>query len=241
MIMQNAVFKPKKIRFLAEILAFHGWGFDRNAWSVWQNYLAPSCRLQAFDRGYYGQPHDPGFSESDTRKIIFAHSYGLHLCPQRLLEFCDLLVIFSGFASFHPEAPRIQKKSRLILQRMQDRFAVDPEAVLRDFMRRCYAPEAYEGRPSGALDLDRLAEDLRLLGHSRISTATLEKVPCIQILHGAEDRIVPNGQGQALFEALQPHAQYHEIEGAGHGLPFSHAPHCQSILEPVLKKLSPES
>lgn len=225
------------MRLSAEILAFHGWGFDRNAWSVWQDYLAPFCRLQTFDRGYYGQPHNPEFSEPDARKIIFAHSYGLHLCPPRLLESYDLLVIFSGFISLHPEAPRLQKKSRLILQRMRNRFAIEPAAVICDFMQRCYAPATYEACLSSELDLNLLAEDLRLLDHSRISTAALEKARQIHILYGTEDRIVPAEQGHALFEALRPHAQYHEVRGAGHGLPFSHMPQCRSILEPVLRNL----
>lgn len=218
-----------------EILAFHGWGFDPTAWSAWQPYLAPSCRLQTFDRGYYGQPHDPEFSGSSARKIIFAHSYGLHLCPPRHLESCDLLIIFSGFIHFHPETPRLQNKSRLILQRMQARFAIEPAAVIRDFMRRCYAPATCANYPSGAPDLNRLAEDLGLLECSRVSTAGLWQSPRIEILHGAEDRIVPIGQGRALFEALGHHARYNEIEGAGHGLPFSHTPQCWNILESVLK------
>ncbi|MDN5869465.1 MAG: lysophospholipase [Nitrococcus sp.] len=219
----------------AEILAFHGWGFDRNAWSAWQDYLAPCCRLQAFDRGYYGQPHDPVFSDPGSRKIIFAHSYGLHLCPPRELESCDLLVIFSGFIHFHQETPPLQKKSRLILKRMQERFATEPTAVMRDFMRRCYAPAAYEDHLSGKPDLNRLAEDLCLLGRSRVTTGTFCEVPRIQILHGAEDCIVPSWQGRALFEALRQHdARYHEIEGAGHGLPFSHMRKCWNILESVL-------
>lgn len=226
------------MRQKTEILAFHGWGFDRNAWSVWQDYLAPSCRLQAFDRGYYGKPHEPEFNEPNTRKIIFAHSYGLHLCPSRQLESCDLLVIFNGFIHFHPEAPRLQKRSRLILQRMQARFALEPTAVIRDFMRRCYAPATYEDCLSSELGLNLLVEDLRMLGHSRISTAALEKVPRIQILHGTEDRIVPTEQGRALFEALRPYAQYHKIQGAGHALPFSHTQQCWSILEPALSTSS---
>lgn len=229
------------MRLQAEILAFHGWGFDRNAWSVWRDYLVPSCRLQAFDRGYYGQPHNSEFTEPDTRKIIFVHSYGLHLCPPRQLESCDLLVIFNGFIHFHPQSPRPQKRSRLILQRMQDRFAIEPVAVVGDFMRRCYAPAMYEDHLGSEPDLNRLAEDLRVLDQTRIAMTALEEVPYIQILHGTEDRIVPNRQGRALFEALRPQARYHEIEGAGHGLPFSHTPHCWSILEPVLRKLSPAS
>ncbi|MDN5835792.1 MAG: alpha/beta hydrolase [Nitrosospira sp.] len=226
------------MKLKAEILAFHGWGFDRSAWSVWQNYLAPSYRLQAFDRGYYGRPHDPVFSDPGSRKIIFAHSYGLHLCPPRQLESCDFLVIFSGFIHFHPETPRLQNKSHLILQRMQERFTIEPAAVIGDFMRRCYAPVTYENHLSGAPDLNRLADDLRLLAYSRISTAMIEKVRQIHILHGAEDWIVPKEQGRTLFETLRHrHAQYHEFEGAGHGLPFSHTAQCWSILEPVVKGL----
>lgn len=219
-----------------EILAFHGWGFDRTAWSVWQPYLAPFCRLQAFDRGYYGQPYEPMFNDPNARKIIFAHSYGLHLCPPTHLESCDLLVIFSGFSCFHPQAPRLQKKSRLILQRMQERFAIEPAAVIRDFMRRCYAPATYEDQLSCELDLNRLAEDLRLLDHSRICIATLERARRIYILHGTDDRIVPNQRGRALFETLQHNqVRYYEVEGAGHSLPFSHMRKCWDILVSVLE------
>ncbi|MCO6441208.1 MAG: alpha/beta hydrolase [Nitrococcus mobilis] len=219
----------------AEILAFHGWGFDRNAWSVWPPYLASSWRLQAFDRGYYGKPYDPVFSDPNARKIIFTHSYGLHLCPQQQLESCDLLVVFSGFLHFHSETLRLQGKSRLILQRMQKQFALEPGAVMRRFMQRCYAPARYEDHLNREFDRDRLAEDLRLLGHSRMAAATLEKARRVIVLHGSEDRIVPSSQGRALFDTLQPQARYHEIEGAGHALPFSHPQQCWAILEPVLR------
>lgn len=219
----------------AEILAFHGWGFDRNAWNAWSPYLARSWRLQAFDRGYYGKPYDPVFSDPNARKIIFTHSYGLHLCPPRQLESCDLLVIFSGFLHFHPETPRLQGKSRLILQRMQEQFALEPEAVMRRFMQRCYAPDRYEDHLNGAFDRSRLAEDLYLLGRSRIAAAALEKVRRVIILHGGGDRIVPSLQGRSLFDTLHRQVRYHEIEGAGHALPFSHIQQCWAILEPVLR------
>ncbi|EAR20465.1 alpha/beta fold hydrolase [Nitrococcus mobilis] len=221
----------------AEILAFHGWGFDCSAWSAWPLYLASFWQLQAFDRGYYGNSYDPVFSDPNARKIIFTHSYGLHLCPPRQLDFCDLLVIFSGFLHFHPQAPRLQGKSRLILQRMQEQFALEPGAVMRRFMRRCYAPAPYQDHLNREFDRSRLAEDLRLLDHSKMAVTTLERARRVIILHGSEDRIVPSSQGWALFDTLGPQALYHEIEGAGHALPFSHAQQCWAILEPALRNL----
>ena len=218
-----------------EILAFHGWGFGAKAWDTWSPYLGDSCRLQAFDRGYYGKPCEPAFRFANTRKVIFAHSYGLHLCPGRQLQSCDLLVIFNGFLRFHPQAPRLEKKSRLILQRMQEQFVQAPEAVTQRFMQRCYQPARDEHGPAGALDRHRLAEDLHVLGHSEIAPATLEKARRVILLHGAEDRIVPASQGRALLATLPQRTQYHEIEGAGHALPFSHTKQCWAVLESALR------
>lgn len=218
-----------------EIIAYHGWGFARDAWEGWQGYLEPGLRLKAFDRGYFGTPYLPEFERSGCRKIIFAHSYGLHLCPSRQIASCDLLVIFSGFLSFHPDAPRLDRKSRRIHRIMQDRFALEPSGVLLEFMRRCYAPVPYSGQMPGELDRLRLAGDLYSLGQSRICADLLGKAAQIHILHGSRDRIVPESKGRKLFENLPAHARYQVIEDAGHGLPFSHTQQCCSILEHVLR------
>lgn len=218
-----------------EILAFHGWGFDAKAWDTWSPYLGDSYRLHAFDRGYYGKPIDAAFRFPNTRKVIFTHSYGLHLCPPWQLKSCDLLVIFNGFLRFHPQAPRLEKKSRLILQRMQEQFAHAPEAVIHRFMQRCDQQARDEKWPAGELDRSRLAEDLHALGQSEIAPATVEKIRRVVLLHGTEDRIVPARQGDALFATLSHQAQYHEIEGAGHALPFSHTGQCWTVLESALR------
>ena len=217
-----------------EILAFHGWGFDAKAWDTWSPYLGDSCRLQAFDRGYYGATRDPVFRFANTQKVIFAHSYGLHLCPTWQLNSCDLLVIFNGFLSFHPQTPRLEKKSRLILQRMQEQFAHSPEAVIKRFMQRCYQPVRYEHCLKDAFARERLAEDLFVLGESEIAPAVLENGPRVLLLHGAEDRIVPVSQGRALC-ATFGRARFREIEAAGHALPFSHTGQCWAVLASALR------
>src|SRR5690625_8030952 len=116
-----------------QLLTFHGWGFSSDIWQSWQSYLDPSLRVRHADRGYFGGGYMPQFEEDESHKVILTHSFGLHWCPQSLIEQADHLVISSGFLSFHPDRELAGRRSRLLLQQMMSRFVEKPAEVLDQF------------------------------------------------------------------------------------------------------------
>jgi pimeloyl-ACP methyl ester carboxylesterase len=56
------------------------------------------------------------------------------------------------------------------------------------------------------------------------------------IVHGTADRILPIDATGRPFHAAFPEAEYHEIDGAPHGLAWTHAEELNSILLPFVQK-----
>lgn len=226
-----------------EAIAYHGWGFDRQCWQPWQAKFATlNIPLKACDRGYFGNPTQPSFDYPHSKKIILAHSYGLHRCPPQQLRIADLIIVFGGFARFHPRGQREERRSRRTLQQMIQQFDQNPTAVLRAFWQNCgLAADRYAGtHPSP----QPLAHDLADLDHSLLCVDFLARRPQVLLLHGRQDRIVPLSQGQALAAALahslarpispgSPQTVWFELEGP-HGLPFTHLQDCWGAIAPYL-------
>jgi pimeloyl-[acyl-carrier protein] methyl ester esterase len=226
------------------IIAYHGWGFDQACWQPWQEQLAQrGSTLLVGDRGYFNTPFLPSISQ---RTIIFAHSYGLHLCPIEQLQRTDLLVLFSSFLSFHPASEaegrrslaRNSKRSRLMLAQMINQFELNPQLVLENFKAECYYPVPWEQPLAGisksaangyqAINFELLLHDLRRLSDCSFDSSILSQIPQVLVLHGAQDRIVSPEKGRELCRHLPDNSEYIEIEQAGHGLPFTHIDACDS-------------
>ncbi len=116
-----------------EIILQHGWAFDRSCFAGWMPHLGenPDCEIlvQTPDRGYFGEVKlVKPFSNAQSVKIVVAHSFGLHLIPQEILQSADLLVLASTFSHFHGGSRLAQKRSartvRLMLKRLHD-FPMD--------------------------------------------------------------------------------------------------------------------
>jgi pimeloyl-[acyl-carrier protein] methyl ester esterase len=224
----------------AEVLAYHGWGYSSADWQGWQNWLGQrQWLLKAFDRGYFGSSVQLQFNASATAKLIFVHSYGLHLCPVEILMQADLLVIFSSFRQFHPEQTSLKKRSQQILQQMIIQFERQPDTVLQNFKAKCSQPINDSEPTPDLMDASLLCQDLHQLNICALDLLPLQQIPKIVVLHGAQDRIVPVAVGKALADELA--ASYFEIESAGHALPFMQAATCQAILQPILEELRHES
>lgn len=56
------------------------------------------------------------------------------------------------------------------------------------------------------------------------------------IAHGTADRILPIDPTGRAFHAAFPEAEYHEIEGAPHGMLWTHAPEVNALLLPFVQK-----
>ncbi len=225
--------------FWAEVLAYHGWGYSAADWQDWWLWLQQQqISLKIFDRSYFDQPMQPAFDSSASAKLIFVHSYGLHLCPANVLKKADLLVVFSSFREFHPERPSLRKRSQQILQQMQLQFAEQPQIVWQNFRVKSAQPADWSEPTPESVDLLLLAQDLHQLESCLLDLSPLQKISRIVVLHGAQDRIVSAAIGKALAAELA--APYFEIADAGHALPFTQMAACQAILQPILEELRHE-
>jgi pimeloyl-[acyl-carrier protein] methyl ester esterase len=208
-------------------IAYHGWGFDRHCWQPWQNLLAQQGEdLWVSDRGYFNAP----LSSPTRQSTIFAHSYGLHLCPVEQLQNADRLVLFGGFLCFHPLVQG--RRSRLVLAQMIRQFEVNPQSVLEAFQTNGHYPVAWDSSNNNKpFNSELLLQDLKGLDACSLNVSLLKKIPQILILQGAQDKIVPAEKGRELAASLPDNSHYIEIEQAGHGLPFTHASDCWTLLD----------
>jgi len=212
----------------AEVIAYHGWGFDSSCWRSWQaKFEQKGIQFHAFDRGYFGHPHEVSFGRSP--KILIAHSYGLHLCPIAHLQQADLLIICNSFAKFHPEPESLKRRSQTLLKIMLNQLEANPQQVLQNFRSKCYFPQPEATIENTSYNLKLLISDLKDLGSSLIPLNQFEQIPIV-ILNGAEDQIVSPRQHQALVKLLGNNVQSIEIPDAGHALPFTHFQTCWSVL-----------
>ncbi|MDX1638785.1 MAG: alpha/beta hydrolase [Balneolaceae bacterium] len=218
-----------------QLMAWHGWGFDHTCWRSWENILPDHIRISLFNRGYRGEQRDITFTGRSARNIVFAHSFGLHLCPPSQLARADLVVIFGGVRGMHPEAAQFNRRSKLVLGNMIEAMREDPGAVIRKFMQNCYRPD-----PAPEIDIqnyrfEKLRHDLQVLNECSLEVEPLTKAKKICILHGSSDKIVPKAKGRELYNLLSRHSSYFEVKGAGHALPFTHTEQCWAFIEPELR------
>lgn len=203
----------------------HGWGFHASCWREWRILLDRPCLIG--DRGYWGNPVPLEHSAISSGSVLVCHSLGLHLLPAELLAHTSLLVIISGFAHFHGPNSADGRFSRKHVQKMLSRLLTDPTALIADFYRDCGCAEWPVGH--GSMDTALLAQDLLLLDQGRVEGRGLAKLPAILLLHGREDRIVRPERATELAGIL-PGSQVTIIDGAGHGLPFTHAQLCLELI-----------
>ncbi|MDX1585097.1 MAG: alpha/beta hydrolase [Balneolaceae bacterium] len=222
----------------AEVIAFHGWGFDASCWDGWNRLLGNEVTLHRAERGYFGDARKtPIFSSKEMPKIIMAHSFGLHCCSPSLIREADMIVIFGGFIQFHPVAAQYKRRSRLVLNQMMNRVQGSPEKVLSDFYENSFHPNNPWEIPDGSYDTGHLLEDLERLDASVLEIAHLKSVDKICILHGFDDAIVPRRKGRELYDTFQKQARYLEVKRAGHALPFTHSEQCWKFIKPELQEI----
>lgn len=223
----------------AEVIAFHGWGFDASCWEVWRKVFPKTTSFATCERGYFGKSrHTPVFTaKEEAAKVIMCHSFGFHLCPDNLFQKADLLIIFNGFLYFHPVAAQYNRRSRLILKQMMNQLKSNPEKVLKEFYANTYRPQEPADFPDQEPDRKLLINDLKALDTHTVEAALLKRADKICILHGFEDAIVHRRKGRSLYDNVTRQAKYFEIKNAGHALPFTHQDQCWHFIEPELKKI----
>ncbi|MDJ0581831.1 alpha/beta hydrolase [Crocosphaera sp.] len=220
-----------------EIIAYHGWGFDRNCWKEWQEILSNNFQFQTYDRGYFQDEISPKFADNELNKIIFAHSFGLHLCPIETIKQAKLLILFNSFSEFHPQNEKPRKRSKYALKLMIDEFKNNPKTVLESFYKKCYYPSPYTEINSHNFNKERLEDDLNLLNKAKLDINILKKIPKIHIIHGSKDRIFLASYAQEFHKKVSQNSQYYEIEESGHTLPFTDLKSCLSIVNQALGEI----
>ncbi len=217
-----------------EIIAYHGWGFDRNCWKRWQEILSNNFQFKTYDRGYFQEESSPKFADNNLTKIIFAHSFGLHLCPIETIEKANILILFNSFNQFHPDDEKQKKRSKYALELMIDEFKNNPKTVLKSFYKKCYYPFPYVESNYENFNWEKLEQDLNLLDIAKLEINILKQIPKIYIIHGSKDRISIASSAQKFHKKLSKNSQYYEIKDAGHTLPFTNLKYCLYIINQAL-------
>ena len=238
---------------MADIIFYHGWGFERSCWQAWiQRFAADGHRIQAFDQGYFsevcqgdlGHANGPTFSNYSVgetsrgqahHRILILHSFGLHLCPIEIIQQSDQVIIFGGFLCFHPEESRLNRRSKRVVGKMGDRLQTHPLEVLQQFWTNCYAPVfplSKEATAKSQVNIQLLHQDLERLNTVTIAETSpllsaLRHIPTLTVIHGEADQIVPLSQGATLADAVS--APLITVPNAGHALPFSHPDQCWAL------------
>lgn len=218
----------------------HGWGFSGDCWQGWRDLLAAPCVFA--NRGYWGTPLPLASDEYQPGFVLVTHSLGLHFLSPELIAKAGLLVVISGFAHFHGLHPADGRFTRKHVQKMLLRMQSAPVELLRDFHRDCAYP-AGNGGPSsgcpvevGAMDVALLAKDLLALDQSRLDGERCSAFPQVLLLHGQADRIV-RPERAAELAGLIGRGQVRIVDGAGHGLPFTHPGLCLELIRGVFLEL----
>ncbi len=208
---------------VVDVVAQHGWGFGAWCWDRWREVLPAGFALHCPDRGYFG----PAVVVTARPRIVLAHSLGLHwLAPQ--LWAAELIVIISGFRSFHAASARQARRSRRTVEQMLVRLEREPAALLADFYARCGAVP--DRSWPAALDAAGLRRDLQRLQDSVLELSAIPAAAQVLILHGRRDHVVPVERAEELHKLL-PNSALAIVAEAGHALPLTHVRACWERIE----------
>ena len=116
---------------MMQILAMHGWAGQACTWSHWrQHFEAGGSIWTSAYRGYGGEaPVSPAWNPNPNRRVLIAHSLGLHLLPAAVLAQADAVVLLGSFSSFVPHG-RAGRAVAAALQGMQAALGTDEELTM---------------------------------------------------------------------------------------------------------------
>jgi pimeloyl-ACP methyl ester carboxylesterase len=219
------------------VYAQHGWACDSSPWETWHQYLPEDWVFETAERGYFGTTpkHTPMWPlDPNARRVVVAHSLGLHLVAPEILRMADALVIISGFKRFHITDNAASVRT---IRRMQLRLRDDATGLLKDFYDQCYGKHSFE--PSKPTEIPNpvgniLSNDLELLNTSIVTQSELACIPSVAILHGDNDAIVPAVHAIQLAELLPHNSTLSFCAGAEHALPFTHPAWCIERIKEML-------
>ena len=203
----------------------HGWGSDQRNWDAFE----PECQqrgwpLQRLDRGYGRFPEQSASWLPQSRRALLVSSLGSQLVPSELLQQAEAVVLLASFGRFVPKGAAgrpLQQALRLMDERLG---AGDLLGLFADFRVKVaepqpveYLPPGIEDGPVSDLGMQRLRQDLELLGCCDGLPEAFPKQATVLIVEAMADTIVHPKSRAALREEL-PQAELMELAGIGHGL-----------------------
>ncbi len=208
----------------------HGWCGEARHWAPWRETFS--------DCGWSWQSGERGYGEACTlsprwqdggRRIVIAHSMGPHLVPGEVLAAADAVVLLASFGRFVPPGSA-GRRLRSALEQMARQLEA-PEsarAMLQQFMRNAAAPESADllppgpaDGPLGALQRQRLRQDLELLGRTTGLPPDFPPGIPVLVVEAAQDQIVAPAARQLLrsdLEVQRNRTDWLTLEEAGHCL-----------------------
>lgn len=209
------------------LLFVHGWAYDAAFWTPLAAALGDWPQA-TFDAGYFGPARTP---RPDGPVVAIGHSLGVLRLLREPPPDCAGLVSINGFARFAAGPDFADGVPARMLDRMLNRLAAHPDAVLRDFRQRCGDATTF-----GAPQVDALTRDLLAL-RDEDQRAALAALPTpLLALAGAEDPIVPAAMAQASFGAA---AGIQWRDGGGHLLPATDTDWCAAQIRAFLARQAP--
>ncbi|WZB76845.1 hypothetical protein WJ972_16070 [Achromobacter insuavis] len=125
------------------LLFVHGWAFDAAFWAPLAAALADWPQA-VVDAGYFGPARMPAPAGP---VLAIGHSLGALRLLAEPPPACLGLVAINGFARFGAADDFPEGVPARMLDRMLNRLAAQPDAVLRDFRQRC-GDSAPSARPN---------------------------------------------------------------------------------------------
>ena len=213
---------------MMQILAMHGWAGHASAWSHWRNcFEQRGATWNSADQGYGGgEPVPKAWVQDPARKVLIAHSLGLHLLPESVLEQATAAVLLGSFSAFVPDG-RAGRAVAVALQGMQAALGTDQELpMLERFLDKGASPHPRSALPPTpllqgltVLGRQRLQQDLDLLAHCQTLPRGWPRNIPVLVVQGERDAVVPAASAQRLIDDLghQPLTLHREPEW-GHAL-----------------------
>ncbi|MBF0097901.1 MAG: alpha/beta hydrolase [Magnetococcales bacterium] len=212
------------------LLLVHGWGLGAGVWQAVRRHL-PGYTCLTPDLGFFAPPRELQLPEGRPIWAV-GHSLGLLWLLQQLPQApwrarCRALLGITAFSRFvrgddFPEgvAPRL-------LQRMQQRLPIDPQAVLRDFARQGGSELAV---PVHIADTAPLLQGLEWLATWDGRESLRQWQGTVANLAACDDQIVP----QALSRRCFTPEQCQWLPQGGHLLPVTQPLACARFIQHFL-------
>ncbi len=220
------------------LVFYHGWGLDVNFWQPLAARLSQHPQV-FFDAGYFGAPQNPNLSP-DNRWVGIGHSLGFARALQTPpAGGWAALVSVAGFTRFCALRSGGEGQPRRVVERMVRAYALEPQAVLADFLARCNLsaclPDLNAVRNDSLLATDlALLMDIDVQAPLRALTTQGTLHTPVLALAARDDAIVPSALTEATF-AQRPHTRLVWCGQGGHALGHAEADVCAAAIVDFLE------